>query len=97
MEQGQVPLLLKQATITAIHKGDSRSEHKHYRPISLTSHLTIMPHSTTRKLRHIVLNLVEGQHCDVVYLDFVKAFDKVDHVIPCHKLKQIGICRKVGT
>jgi len=40
MDQGQVSLLLKQTTITPIHKGDSRSEPKNYRPISLTSHLT---------------------------------------------------------
>jgi len=40
MDQGQVPLLLKEATITHIHKGGSRSEPKYYRPICLTSHFT---------------------------------------------------------
>ena len=40
MDQGHVPILMKQATITPIHKGGSRSEAKNYRPISLTSHLT---------------------------------------------------------
>ena len=39
MDQDHVPILMKQATITLIHKGGSRSEDKNYRPISLTSHL----------------------------------------------------------
>jgi hypothetical protein len=129
MDQGQVPLLLKQATITPIHKGGSRSEPKNYRPISLTSHLTkIFERVLREKLvaflegnnllnanQHgfrskrscltqllenydTILNLVEeGKNVDVVYLDFAKAFDKVDHGILCHKLKQLGIGGKVGT
>ena len=31
-----------------------------------------------------------------IYLDFAKAFDKVDHNILCHKLKKLGITGKVG-
>ena len=38
----------------------------------------------------------EGMVTDTVYLDFSKAFDKVDHDILCHKLKEIGITGKVG-
>ena len=30
-------------------------------------------------------------------MDFSKAFDKVDHGVLLHKLKQLGICGKVGT
>merc|ERR1711874_936707 len=33
---------------------------------------------------------------DTVYLDFAKAFDKVDHGILCHKLKNLCIKGKVG-
>merc|ERR1712179_763880 len=33
---------------------------------------------------------------DTVYLDFSKGFDKVDHDILCHKLKNLGIKGKVG-
>lgn len=33
---------------------------------------------------------------DTIYLDFAKAFDKVDHDILCHKLKKLGITGKVG-
>ena len=38
----------------------------------------------------------DGKATDTIYLDFAKAFDKVDHNILCHKLKRIGISGKVG-
>ena len=34
---------------------------------------------------------------DVIYLDFAKAFDKVDHGVLLHKLKERGISGKLGT
>ena len=37
-----------------------------------------------------------GKFTDTVYLDFAKAFDKVDHDILCHKLRNLGIKGKVG-
>ena len=39
----------------------------------------------------ILENLTEGLDVDVVYLDFSKAFDKVDHAILCRKLRQLGV------
>ena len=33
---------------------------------------------------------------DMIYLDFSKAFDKVDHGILRHKLKDLGITSKCG-
>ena len=33
----------------------------------------------------------EGGNVDTVYLDFSKAFDKVDIGILCHKLRELGI------
>lgn len=40
-------------------------------------------------------DLILDQHGNVVYLDFAKNFDKVDHGILCHKLKSIGVGGKV--
>ena len=36
-------------------------------------------------------------NADVVYLDFSKAIDKVDHAIVLRKIKQLGINGKITT
>ena len=33
---------------------------------------------------------------DIIYLDFSKVFDKVDHGVLLHKLKDLGIPGKLG-
>ena len=33
---------------------------------------------------------------DMVYIDIAKAFDKVDHGVLLHKIKILGITRKLG-
>ena len=45
---------------------------------------------------HILSILEEGFNVDSIYLDFSKAFDKVDIGILCHKLKGLGISGKLG-
>ena len=40
---------------------------------------------------NIISLLEEQMEVDVVYLDFAKAFDKVDHGIVIQKLKRLGI------
>ena len=45
---------------------------------------------------NILEGLKEGANVDVIYLDFAKAFDKVDHGILLHKLRKLGICGKLG-
>ena len=37
-----------------------------------------------------------GNTVDMVYLDFAKAFDKVDHGVLLHKIKTLGITGKLG-
>ena len=44
----------------------------------------------------ILLNLAKGRNIDVVFLDFAKTFDKVDHGILLHKIKALGITGKMG-
>ena len=40
--------------------------------------------------------LEEGNNVDSIYLDFSKAFDKVDIGILCHKLRRMGISGRLG-
>ena len=40
--------------------------------------------------------LEEGKNVDVIYLDFAKAFDKLDFNITLAKLKALGIDGKIG-
>ena len=43
----------------------------------------------------ILKNLQENKEVDVIYLDYAKAFDKVDHEIMLKKLKKMGITGKL--
>ena len=44
----------------------------------------------------LILNILdEDANADVVYLDFSKAFDKVDHAIALQKIKNLGITGKI--
>ena len=45
---------------------------------------------------HLLSILEEGNNVDSIYLDFSKAFDKVDIGILCHKLRDIGISGRLG-
>ena len=39
-----------------------------------------------------IINLLADEYAvDVIYLDFAKAFDKVDHGIVLHKIRDLGI------
>ncbi|XP_076038451.1 uncharacterized protein LOC143023736 [Oratosquilla oratoria] len=44
----------------------------------------------------LLRNLSEGKNVDVVFLDFAKAFDKVDHGVLLHKAMDLGITGKLG-
>ena len=52
----------------------------------------------TQLLSHvdnIIQNLLNGADTDVIYLDFAKAFDKVDHEVLLAKVRSYGISGKV--
>ena len=63
-------------------------------------HAYIRGRSTlSQLLNHVeeaIRNWEEDKATDTIYLDFAKAFDKVDHDIVCHKLRALGITGKVG-
>ena len=40
--------------------------------------------------------LISDTTVDMIYLDFSKAFDKMDHGVLLHKLKYLGITGKLG-
>ena len=127
LDTGEIPLSLKNSSITPIYKGGSRHLAKNYRPIALTSHLIKIFEKVIRKqitdflerlnlmnpnqhgfraghsclsqlLQHfdyITKLLEEGENIDVIYLDFAKAFDKVDFAITLKKLLKMGVIGKV--
>ena len=52
----------------------------------------------TQLISHVdnILHIMETQdNADVVYLDFAKAFDKVDHKILLYKIHNMGIQGKI--
>ena len=128
LDTGTIPHLLKSANIIPIHKGNTRSLPKNYRPIALTSHLIKVFEKVIRKhvvnymeehnlfnpeqhgfrigrsclsqllnhYDHILYLLEQGHNVDVIYVDFAKAFDKVDFDVTLKKINQLGIRGKVG-
>ena len=127
LDEGVIPQILRNSTITPVYKGGSRQEAKNYRPIALTSHLIKIFEKVIRNrlvefletnklmnpnqhgfraghsclsqlLQHFdeVTKLLEnGKNVDVVYLDFAKAFDKLDFIITLQKLLNLGIAGKL--
>lgn len=127
LDEGEIPLSLKQSVITPIHKGGSFSKAVNYRPVALTSHVIKIFEKIVRKtivdfmndedklnpnqhgfrrgrsclsqlldhLDYVLSQLELGRNVDVVYLDFSKAFDKVDFEIVLKKIQNLGIRGKV--
>lgn len=44
----------------------------------------------------LLQSLAEGKNVDIVYLDFAKTFDRVNHDILLHKVKGHGDSREAG-
>ena len=68
--------------------------------LPLNQHGFIQGRSTTSQLinqTESILRILEsGSEVDTIYLDFAKAFDKVDHYILCNKLRDMRIGGRVG-
>ena len=45
---------------------------------------------------HVLKMLQDGDNLDIIYLDFEKAFDKVDHPLLLRKLAKLGISGDLG-
>ena len=45
---------------------------------------------------NLLENVKKGHNVDVIYLDFAKAFDTVDHDILLRKVKSLGIGGRIG-
>ncbi|KAK3881506.1 hypothetical protein Pcinc_014051 [Petrolisthes cinctipes] len=45
---------------------------------------------------HLLESIEAGLNSDVIYLDFEKAFDKVDHGVLLHKMRNLGITGNIG-
>ena len=48
-----------------------------------------------KHLENIIVNLMSNAETDSIFLDFAKAFDKVDHQILLQKIKNLGITGKL--
>ncbi|CAB4017255.1 Hypothetical predicted protein, partial [Paramuricea clavata] len=81
---GRLPMEWKHANVIPIHKKDCVESVTNYRPISLLP-ITFTPLNRSCK------NLDQNKQIDVLYLDFSKAVDSVDHDIILHKLQMHGI------
>ena len=124
LNNGYVPVKLKQSNVIPIFKKGDRSLPLNYRPISLVSHISKIFEKVVVKALTSYLNELDlfneqqhgfrgGRSClsqllehqqqvlailaaqgnaDVIYLDFAKAFDKVDYGILLNKLKSMGVC-----
>ena len=97
LDSGTIPEIWKEAFIFPIHKGGD---------LEVNEKLNDAQHGFRQRrsclsqlLQHHekLLELMEdGDNVDVVYLDFAKAFDKVDHGLLLRKMRKIGITGKIG-
>ena len=80
------------ANVSAIHKTGNKNQAHNYRPVSLTSIAGKILVLQLLKVLHSWTETLENGGCiDVVYCDFMKAFDKVPHRRLIGKLQSCGI------
>ncbi|KAK3878825.1 hypothetical protein Pcinc_016635 [Petrolisthes cinctipes] len=94
---GVVPRLLRSARITPIYKGGSKESSNQ---LNKGQHGFRWGQSCLSQLlvHHgkIVSALDSNTMLDVIYLDFAKVFDDVDHEVLLHKLRYLGISGRLG-
>jgi len=83
--------IVRTAIVNHLVDNDSLPEDQHAYIRGRSTHSQLLNH-----VEEAIRNWEEDKATDTIYLDFAKAFDKVDHDILCHKLKALGITGKVG-
>jgi hypothetical protein len=101
-----MPSVWKSAFISPLHKKGKKSDVTNYRPISILCILAklfekivynqIYPFKSNQINQTLTLTLItdsmtKGMQIDVVYTDYSKCFDRIDHKLLFIKLERIGI------
>ncbi len=80
-------------------KGDILNNLQQTAALSAAQHVFIPPRSRLSNLlvaeERITLLMDSGEGVDLVYLDFAKAFDSVNHRVLCDKMLAYGIHRSI--
>ncbi|XP_076038909.1 uncharacterized protein LOC143024064 [Oratosquilla oratoria] len=102
----KVPQAMKYGFISPIHKSDSRGENKLVDFFDNWDQFNISQHGyrkgcscLSQMLAHQVFlldRLKKGINVHMVYLNFAKVFDKMDHSVLLHKLSSIEFRGKLG-
>ena len=82
--------VLRKKLITFIEENNLLSKNQHAFRAGRSCLSQLLEH-----IEYVLLALVNNKNIDVVYLDFAKAFDKVDHAILMKKIEQFGIKGKL--
>ena len=82
--------ILRKKIIKHIEENNLLSDNQHAFQAGRSPLSQLLPH-----VEFILNSMHDGKNVDVVYLDFAKAFDKVDHKILLQKVKNFGIKGKI--
>lgn len=86
-----VERIIREKIVIFLNRKDVFNNHQHgfIKGRSCLSQLLI-------NYENVLDSIKDGANADVIYLDFSKAFDKVDHIILIKKLKEVGISGSIG-